>query len=144
MLMILGPYPFILQTLPYQGLRRSAEYRHPTQSRVGARPRTQYLGPGADLIELTGILMPELTGGQLTLDALRLLALAGKAWPLIEGTGRILGLFVIEQVEESGSMFLANGASARIEFTLRLRRVDDWADLIAGASGAAAAITGAL
>ncbi|WP_205965113.1 phage tail protein, partial [Rahnella sp. Larv3_ips] len=37
MMLALGMFVFMLQTLPYQSLQRSAEYRWPTNDRIGLR-----------------------------------------------------------------------------------------------------------
>jgi phage protein U len=125
MMMALGMFVFGLPTLAYQELQRQTEWRHPSTSRIGARPARQYIGPGEDSITLPGLLVPELTGETLSLDALRIMADTGKAWPLIEGTGKIYGLWIIDSLQETRTLFFADGASRRIEFTLSLKRVDE-------------------
>jgi hypothetical protein len=50
---------------------------------------------------------------------------SGKAWPLIDGAGRVYGLFIIDGLNETKSVFLANGQAKRIDFDLSLKRVDD-------------------
>jgi hypothetical protein len=125
MMMALGMFVFQLPTLAYQEFQRQTAWRHPTQSRVGAAPSTQFLGKGDDTITLTGVLVPELAGSTLSLGMLRLMADQGMAWPLIEGTGMLYGLFVIESINETRSVFFRDGAARRIEFTINLRRVDD-------------------
>jgi phage protein U len=125
MMMTLGMFVFGLPTLAYQELQRQTEWRHPSTSRIGARPARQYIGPGEDSITLPGLLVPELTGETLSLDALRIMADTGKAWPLIEGTGKIYGLWIIDSLQETRTLFFADGAARRIEFTLSLKRVDE-------------------
>ncbi|PAV09400.1 hypothetical protein CBG25_02930, partial [Arsenophonus sp. ENCA] len=49
----------------------------------------------------------------------------GKAWPFLDGEGNIYGMFVIEEISQSKSLFFADGAPRKIEFTLKLKRVDD-------------------
>lgn len=124
-MMALGFFVFGLRTVPYQQLQRQSTWRHPSVSRVGARPARQFTGPGDDLITLSGVLYPELTGGKISLEALKAMAAEGMAWPLIEGTGLFYGLFVIEEVAETHSEFFPDGAPRKIEFTLKLARTDD-------------------
>ncbi len=130
MMMALGLYVFGLRTIPYQQLQRQIQWRHPSVSRVGRRPARQYTGPGDDTITLSGVLYPEITGGKISLAALRSMADEGKAWPLIEGTGLFYGLFVIEELSQTDSVFFADGAPRKIEFSLKLTRVDDDPDLL--------------
>lgn len=99
--------------------------RWPTNSRIGLRPAAQFLGVDSEKITLSGVLLPELTGGKLSLLALELMAAQGKAWPLIEGGGTIYGMFVIESLSQIGTLFFADGSARRIEFTLKLLRVDE-------------------
>lgn len=125
MMMSLGMFVFSLHTLAYQELQRQTDWRHPTTSRVGANPARQFVGKGEDAITMPGILLPELAGSAMSLDALRMMADTGKAWPLVEGTGRILGVWVIESISETRTLFFRDGAARRIEFSISLKRIDD-------------------
>ncbi|WP_249440448.1 phage tail protein, partial [Escherichia coli] len=58
----------------------------------------QFLGVGEENMTLAGVLYPELTGGKLTMTTLRLMAEEGRAWPLLDGTGMIYGMYVISRV----------------------------------------------
>ncbi|EMY7656598.1 TPA: phage tail protein [Serratia marcescens] len=125
MMLTLGLFVFMLQTLPYQSMNRNAEYRWPSNARVGLRPTAQFLGMDEEKITLSGVLLPEITGGRWSLLTLQLMAEQGRAWPLIEGTGTIYGMFVIESISETHSEFFADGSPRRTEFTLNLKRVDE-------------------
>ena len=125
MMMALGNFIFSLYTLAYQELQRQTDYRHATSSRVGAAPARQFLGKGDDSITLPGWLAPELAGTPSSLDVLRYMAGTGGAWPLIEGSGRIYGLWVIESITETRTLFFQDGTPRRIEFSIALKRVDD-------------------
>lgn len=145
MMLALGMFVFSLSTLAYQELQRQTEWRHPSSSRVGAAPARQFIGRGDDSITLPGIILPELAGTTLSLDALRLMANTGKAWPMIEGTGRIYGLWVIESLSETKTVFFRDGTPRRIEFTLSLKRIDDdQLDLIGAASSLGMSVLRAL
>jgi phage protein U len=125
MMMALGLFVFGLHTAPYQQLQRQTSWRHPATSRVSARPGRQFAGRGDDTITLSGVLYPEITGGKLTIEALKAMADEGMAWPLIEGTGLFYGLFVVEDVSETHSEFFPDGAPRKIEFSIKLVRTDD-------------------
>ena len=79
MMMVLGLYVFMLRTVPYQELQYQRNWRHAANSRVNRRPTTQYLGPDNDSLTLSGVLLPEITGGRLSLLALEQMAELGKA-----------------------------------------------------------------
>ncbi|EAA6074104.1 phage tail protein [Salmonella enterica subsp. enterica serovar Monschaui] len=121
MMMVLGLYVFMLRTVPYQELQYQRSWRHA----VNSRPSTQFLGPDNDSLTLSGVLLPEITGGRLSLLALEQMAEQGKAWPLIEGSGTIYGMFVIESLGQTKTEFFESGTPRRIEFTLTLKRVDE-------------------
>jgi len=125
MMMALGMFVFGMETLAYQEFQRQNDWRHGSTSRIGARPARQYLGPGDETITLPGVLLPEIAGNVLSLDTLRVMADTGKAWSLIEGTGRIYGIYVIESLSETKTYFFRDGAARRIEFSLKLTRVDE-------------------
>ncbi len=125
MLLALGLFVFMRQTLPFQSMQRDAEYRWPSNARVGKRDAFQFLGVGEEKITLSGELYPELTGGHLSLTALRLMAEGGKAWPLLSGAGMIYGMFVINSISDTGTVFFSDGSPRKISFTLTLTRVDE-------------------
>lgn len=125
MMLTLGLFVFQLQTLPYQSLQQSLDYRWPSNSRVGQRPTYQFLGIGEDKVTLSGVLLPEITGGALSLLTLKTMAEQGKAWPLIGGDGAIYGMYVVASMTQTQSVFFADGSARRIEFSMTLTRVDE-------------------
>ena len=125
MMMTLGMFVFGLPTLAYQELQRTTEWRHASTSRIGTNPASQFLGRGEDTITLPGTLLPGLVGSPLSLDVLRKMADTGKAWPLIGGTGRIYGTWVITSISETQQVFFEDGTLRRYEFTISLKRIDD-------------------
>jgi hypothetical protein len=124
-MMALGLFTFMLETVPYQQLQQRLAWRLPSNSRVGKRPAYQFLGPDEESITLSGVLMPELTGGDTALALLKLMADQGKAWPLIEGTGMIYGFYAVESIDTTRTDFFSDGKARRIEFTITLKRTDD-------------------
>ncbi|WP_338884853.1 MULTISPECIES: phage tail protein [Xenorhabdus] len=125
MMAALGLFVFMLKTTPYQTFQYKQSWRHTFNSRVGARPAWQFVGSDNDTITLSGELYPELTGGSLSLTALKLMADSGKAWSFIDGSGAIYGMFVIESIDETKTEFMSGGAARKISFALTLRRVDN-------------------
>ncbi|MEZ1353616.1 phage tail protein [Pseudomonas aeruginosa] len=137
-LMAFGMFVFSLETAAYQDFQRQTEWRHGSTSRIGTNPARQFLGRGDESITLQGVLLPALAGSVLSLDTLRSMADTGKAYPLIEGTGRIYGVWVIESLSETRTIFFGDGAARRIEFTLSLKRIDDGrVDLLSSAISSA-------
>ena len=58
------------------------------------------------------------------MTTIRLMAEEGRAWPLLDGTGMIYGMYVINSVSDTGSVFFSDGTARKIDFTLTLTRVD--------------------
>lgn len=125
MMMAYGYFIFARQTLPYQSQQHTLGWRHPENSRVGARPASQFVGPDAERISLSGVLHPELTGGRLSLELVRKMADTGKGYPLLDGTGVFYGIYVIESMASTRTEFNWHGEAKRIEFQIELKRVDD-------------------
>lgn len=123
-MLCLGLFVFSLNTLAYQELQRRTAWKHPTQSIVGGRDASQFLGPGEDTITLSGSMVPEFAGQPASLDELRRMANTGQAWALVEGSGTVYGAFVILDLQETKTLFYVDGTPRKIEFTLSLRRVD--------------------
>lgn len=124
-MMALGLFVFALGTVPYQQLQRQRQWRHPSNSRISRRPARQFVGPGDDTVTLSGTLYPEITGGKVSMALLATMADTGKAWPLIEGSGTVYGLYVIEELSETGNVFFADGSARKIDFSITLKRIDD-------------------
>lgn len=128
MLMSLGQFVWGINTLAYQQLQRQTRYRWASNNRVGQRPARQFLGPGDDSISLNGWISPELCGDRTSLDRLRVMAANGTPYVLVDALGSVYGLWIIDSLSETQTLFQVNGLARRIEFTLSLHRVDD--DLI--------------
>jgi phage protein U len=125
MLMSLGMFVFSLPTLAYQELARRQDWRHVGQSRVGARPSSQFAGPGDDKISLGGLLVPDVAGDPASLDTLAQMADAGDAYTLVTGLGVVLGDFVIDSLDRTGGDFFQDGVARKTDFRIDLHRVDD-------------------
>lgn len=125
MMMALGTFVFSLSQLAYQQLQHATSWRHASSERVGARSAHQFLGPGEETFELSGLVAPELTGDPASLDLLRNMADDGRPLALVDGTGVVHGSFVITALNETRTLFFSDGAARRIEFQLSLLRVDD-------------------
>lgn len=125
MMMILGMFPFALSTAPYESLSRENSWRHVSSDRVGLSPRYQYVGAGEEPIILTGTLYPEISGGDVSLAVLRAMAYTGLAWPLVEGTGTIYGMYVIVGLKQTRTDFFSDGKARKIDFTLSLKKANE-------------------
>ncbi len=132
MMMALGLFVFALETAPYQEFQQQIGWRHPANSRVGLRPARQFLGPDDETVSLSGVLLPELSGGDNTIDLLRSMGDTGRPFVLIEGSGRYYGMFVIEGLTVTRTLFFPDGKARRLEFSLKLQRVDGGLEALIG------------
>lgn len=123
-MMRLGLFKFSLGTAAYQELSRSTAYRWARQERIGANDAMQFTGLGPETVTLRGAIFPLFNGSAGDVGKLRLQASIGIPLPMIDGTGRVWGLWCIEQVNERQSVFFDNGGARKIEFDLSLSRYD--------------------
>ena len=125
MMMIYGMFVFQLSTLPYQQIQQSRNWRHVKNERINRSASWQYIGAGDDTITLSGLLYPEITGGEVSLTALTSQAYVGRPWPLIDGVGQIYGMYVITGLNTTRSELDRYGRARKIEFTVTFERVDE-------------------
>lgn len=123
-LLSLGLFVFSMDSLPFNELQRRTDWRHAKSERHGARPASQYLGPGEDRVSISGTLVPEVAGSYSSLNRLREMAGSGDAWPLVDGAGTVLGAFRIVAVDERQSAHVAGGFARKVDFGIDLERVD--------------------
>ncbi len=123
MLMALGLFAFEIGTAPYLELARKTEWRHAETARFGARPASQYCGPGADTFSLSGIVLPGVAGRHSALRTLREMGDTGEAQTLVAADGLVHGDVVIVSLDERQSEFIDTGVARKADFTLELRRI---------------------
>jgi len=128
-LLMLGGFKFSLNTAVFQEMRRMTSWRWPAQERVGQLDALQFTGPGEDTITLPGVIYPDFKGGDTQLDSLREIGDAGKPVRLISATGKILGLWVVQTVEEIASAHKADGGPRKQEFTVTIKKFSDGTNL---------------
>lgn len=121
----LGLFVFIMRTIPFNQYSRSQSWKHPNQSTVGTMPPAQFIGKDPEELTIEAELRPEVTGGILSIDILRKMAETGRPYPLITGSGKIMGSFVITGIQERGSRLNEDGSPRAIAFTLNLKKVSD-------------------
>ena len=124
-LLSLGLFVFGMDSLAFAEIDRRMNWRHATSERFGARAASQFAGPGEDAITLTGVLVPEVAGSWSALTRIEEMAATGDQWPLVDGDGRVLGVFRILSLDTRGSGILPGGWARKTEFTLALERAAD-------------------
>lgn len=120
-MMALGAFRFGVNRANYQSFTRSASWRWEAQDRLGRNPALQFLGPGTDEISLQGVIYPHFKGGLRQVELMRFVANAGQPLILVDGLGWVWDRWVITSVEETKTLFLADGAPRKIEFSVGLK-----------------------
>jgi phage protein U len=77
------------------------------------------------MITLSGWIAPELKGDATSVDQLRMLADEGEPQVLVDATGTVYGLWVLEGLTETGTLHRIDSKPRRLEFSLTIARVDD-------------------
>lgn len=126
-LIILGPFRFSLATAAPDEISRSSSWDWPETPRVGTAPALQYTGPRAEAMLLRGRIIPGFTGGVEQIAQMRALAGLGKPLFLVDGMGRVHGNWVIESVNDTGTMHFSDGMPRISTFDVSLKKYDDGA-----------------
>jgi len=124
-LIILGPFRFAVDSAAYDELTRSSRWDWKPVDRVGVEPALQFTGPQNETIQLAGRIVPGFTGGIEQLARMRLIAGFGRPLPLIDGTGRVHGNWVIESIEDTGTMHFRDGYPRLVTFSVGLKKYND-------------------
>lgn len=124
-MMALGRYRFSIDSAAYQELKHSQSYRWQSHDRIQRRPALQFIGPGEETINLSGLIYPHFQGGLKQIDALRNEAGRGEPLLLVDGLGFVWGRWVVAQIDEGQSFFQANGQPLKQSFQLKLNRYGD-------------------
>ena len=122
-MMALGAFYFEISTAAYDDLQRRTEYRWPTQDRIGVAPARQWVGKGDDTITLSGKIYPHFVlsrSGNEQVSRMREVASTGQPLRMVDGAGRVWGMYVITSITEGQSTFFSDGRPRCIEFTVEL------------------------
>lgn len=133
-MMIFGEFIFSIPTATYQQLQRKTSWRYGKNDRFGDMPAYQFLGRGEDSITLEGSIVPEF-GSQLSLTALRAMGDIGKSFPLISGSGKVFGLYKLDDMNETQTYFFKDGQPSKVDFTLTLTQTMKPGMLIGNTAG---------
>ena len=126
MLAALGMFVFEPNTALFDQLERQRSWRHARTERFGAMAASQFTGPGDDRVRLSGTLVPEICGSyHSSLETLAEMADAGEAYALVTGSGKVLGQYTIEILDERHTNLVDTGDARTVDFTIELSRVPD-------------------
>ncbi|MCZ6913068.1 MAG: phage tail protein [Rickettsia endosymbiont of Ixodes persulcatus] len=133
-MLILGPVVFHLKTAAYQTFQRSTSFNWATLQRLntGSKlllknltangPAAQYINIGDDKIHLEGVIYLQIASSIFYMSFMRSIASLGTPLPLLSCDGSIAGLWIIERIDQTNSIFATRGAPRKVEFKLDLKR----------------------
>jgi len=120
-MMALGMFRFGMRRESYQSFTKSAPMRWSPVARAGRMPALQFNGPDTATVTLAGVIYPHFRGGLRQIDLMEAQARAGMPMMLVDGLGWIWDRHVITQVDQTKTVFMADGAPQKIEFSITLQ-----------------------
>lgn len=126
MLMCLGQFPFTTDTLTFTEIQRQRSWQYADNAVAKGRKKRQFVGPGDDIITLPGVIYQEYGfGNRFSIDELASMADSGQGFVLVDGSGYLYGVYTIDNIDETKQVLLFNGVPRKVDFTIKLTRVDD-------------------
>lgn len=126
MLMCLGQFPFTTDTLTFTQIQRQRSWQYADNSVAKGRKKRQFIGSGDDTVSLPGLIYQEHgIGNRFAIDDLAAMADTGQGFVLVDGSGYLYGVFTIDSIDETKEVLLFDGVPRKIDFTIKLTRVDD-------------------
>ncbi|EYT17877.1 MULTISPECIES: phage tail protein [Acinetobacter] len=126
MLMCLGQFPFTTDTLTFTEIQRQRSWQYADNAVAKGRKKRQFIGPGDDIITLPGVIYQEYGfGNRFSIDELASMADSGQGFVLVDGSGYLYGVYTIDNIDETKQVLLFNGVPRKVDFTIKLTRVDD-------------------
>ena len=126
MLMAFGQFVFETDTLSFTELQRQRSWNHASNPVAKGRAKRQYIGVGDETVSLSGLIYEaQGFGKRQSVDDLAMMADRGTAYTLVDGSGYLYGVYIIEGLDDSRSVLLFNGVPRKIDFAIKLTRVDD-------------------
>lgn len=125
-IMALGQFVFTLSDLAFNELQRQRQWNYAENAVATGRAKKQYIGQGEENITLNGNIYQEHgMGKRESLDELATMADSGQGYTLVDGSGYIYGVYIITGLDETKSFLIEVGVPRKIDFSLKLVRVDD-------------------
>ena len=126
MLMSLGQFLFKIDTLSFTEIQRQRAWIYAENEVAAGRAKKQYTGVGSDTITLPGLIYEEYGFGyRFAVDELATMASTGQGFVLMDGSGYLYGVYVIDNIDETKTYLLDNGVPRKVDFTIKLSHTDD-------------------
>lgn len=124
-MMSLGDFLFEISTLSYDSMKHKRDARFAISERLGADDAIQYMGPGEEIISLSGVGAFGITDAERSFFTINAMMLAGEAYDLIDNYGNRFGLYIIETLDVDRSNFRRFGQARNHSWSINLRRAEN-------------------
>lgn len=122
MMALIGDFTFNLKNRYFDTMNRTISYSFADIPKAQDYESSQSVGKDVEEITISGNLIT-LKSGLKPLEALEVIANRKQAVPFIMGYGDVLGDFKITKIQEGRTVFLDDGKSIKIDFSIDLKRV---------------------
>lgn len=122
MMAMIGDFTFNLKNRYFDTMNRTVTYSFADIPKAQDYESSQSVGKDVEEITISGNFIT-LKSGLKPLDALEAIANKKQAVPFIMGYGDVLGDFKITKIQEGRTVFLDDGKSVKIDFSIDLKRV---------------------
>jgi phage protein U len=124
LVMVIGPLALGLRAFSPHKREINAKWRWHAADRIGAYPGLQLLGKGLKSMVLVGTLLPGSVAGHSAATPRLIEALGdlGVPLPVALGNGDYWGLWVIEELKDTGEALAVGGIARKSDITLTLKQ----------------------
>ena len=123
--LFIGPFPCWVEQAPLEKFSRARNWRWEAQARLTRPNAMQFVGAGDDTITLNGVIHPheDKCGGKATsMEDLSQIANGGEPQLILTGWGKVLGKYVITDVQEDYENMLDDLRPRKVGFSITLKR----------------------
>lgn len=119
----LGEFVFAPHLGSYESLERIWTFAWAKPDPVGSPPLKQFMGKGDEELVISGGIWPEIQlPGLWKLEELAAVAGTGETLPFMLGSGRVLGLWCVEEITSTSGEIERFGFPGEIDFSITLSR----------------------
>ena len=119
----LGRFMFSPSVGSYEELERTWQITWAKPDPIGSSPVKQFMGPGDELMTISGGIWPEIQmPGMWKIEDLAAAAKTGRTMSFVLGNGRVLGQWCVEEVSEYQTLIESGGYPGEISFSISMSR----------------------
>ena len=122
-LALLGLFTFTANKREFSSIKRDTSYKYAKIEKIANVTEYHPIGTQEQSITITGG-VNAIEGGKDPLSTLRVMASFKLPYPLFIGDGDYLGMFIVENISETGTKIFINGVALDIGFSISITRTD--------------------